>query len=637
MAIDKERQEVTKWHARINTSKLFKDEVAAHWQWHHNVAKYEGNFHELQEHLDIDIPPIQLVFAYIKTELPRLYLRDPHIKINAKKASSIQSAKILEQAINYIWRTKKLKHQIKKSIIDGKLVGHAWTKTGYTGEFGAIEDHEGNVQEFVESEDFFGYRVSWQNIDFDLDSVNPPHDTAWISHEFFIPLEDLKKDKSFTNVNTIQGVGPKPRHSRHSGHTTTRSTSGGSGVSSLHTTGTSLESDVPMARLFEIWDNRKRKVFTIAEGSDRYIKKPIDWPYDLKGFPFSYMRFHEPVEGAYGIPDVTMLMPQFLEKIKIRAAQLDHIKRYNRQYNAKRNTLDAEAKKQLSDAITGAVIESENGPGDIAPIPYPPLPQDAYAVEARIDGDITIVGGQSPLELGAPAKTQTRTIREAIEQQQGSENRRSEQIDVVEDYVEDISQNLIGLLQQFADEPFYVSITGEDPKSISEALQGRPSQQASPQESITTDAGFTFTKEDIQGEFDIDIVSGSTVPLTKAAILEILTQLMPFMQQLGAIPGGPLAGTVGRMFGDLLDLPEIKIAIEQEGRLQKQLQEQQQQQQQELAQNQAVNDAAQVQIQSERISTAQQKNILTAGADAASIQQKERDSIRKNENKGKEE
>lgn len=627
MAIGNEEKDVRKWHSRIDISRRHKDQVGRHWHWHHNVSKYEGAFHELQHTTDIAIPPIQLVFAYIKTELPRLYLRDPHIKINAKKKSTIQAAKILELAVNYIWRTKRVKRQIKRNIIDGKLVGHSWFKSGYTGKFGAIEDHEGNIQEFVESEDFFGYRVPWQQIYFDLDSMDPPHDTSWIAHEFFVPLEDLKKDSNFINVDTIQAAGPKPLHNRHTGGQSRISSIKGS--SAAQSSGNALESDVPMVQLFEIWDKKEQKVFTIAEGSTRYIKKPTKWPYDMKGFPFSYLRFHETIDGAYGIPDVTMLMPQFLEKIKIRASQLDHIKRFNRQYITKPNNIDDENKTALEEARSGAVIEALEGVGSVAAIPYPPLPQDAYAVEDRVDRDAIIVGGQSPLELGAPAKTQTRTIKEAVEQRQGSENRRSEQIDIVEDFVEDISQNLIGLLQQFADEPFYVSVTGEDPRTIINMLEGRPSAVEDPNEAITGRDGFTFTKKDIQGEFDVDVVSGSSTPLNKAAVLEILTQIAPLAQQLGAMPGGPVAGAIAGIFGELLDIPELKVALEQEFRLVQEQREAQSESVQQQRQLEAANDASQTQIQAERIQVQNQKNLLTAAVEAEKIRQKDRDSKRR--------
>jgi len=605
MAIKTEIQEVRQWHARIGLSERFRDRHEQRFKWKEAIEQYKGKYRTLENTVDIPLPIIQLVFAYIKTEIPRLYLRDPHIKVNPKKGSSIQSAKILELALNYIWRVKRLKRQIKKSILDGKLVGHAWFKTGYTAKFGAIEDHEGNIEEFIESEDFFGYRVPWKHMYFDVDSTNPPHDTPWLAHEFWIPLEDAKNDKRFKNTDNLQGSPKIP-------------------VNKDNVINTSKEvrlendQDTLMVRMFEIWDIKKKQKMIIADGSEKYIQKPTKWPYKMRGYPFSYMKFHDVNDEAYGLPDIFMIQDQILERIKIRASQLDHIKRYNRQYITKPNNLQEEAKSLLSSSFSGAVIEAQEGPGSIAPIPYPPLPQDAYAVEDRVANDQILTSGQNPVESGAPARSQTRTIREVIEQQAGSENRRSEQIDIIEDFVEDISENLIGLLQQYATTPFYVSITGEDPATITQNLSTRPS--AADGQAITRPDGFTFTKKDIQGEFDVDIVAGSTVPLNKGAVLEIMTQVVPFVQQLLAQPG-PISSAIGNIFGELLDMPEIKIAIEQQGQLQQQRQEQQAEQLQQQRQLEAANDASQTQIQAERIQVANQKNIMNAAIEAAKLRQ----------------
>jgi len=611
MAIENEIKEVQKWHSRLSTSNKLRTRQGKRYKWEGNTEQYKGRYREIEAQFDIPLPIIQLTFAYIKTELPRLYLRDPHIKVNPKKKSSIQSAKILEKALNYIWRRKRFKQQIKKNIIDGKLVGHSWFKTGYTGKFGTVEDSDGNVMEFIESEDFFGYRVPWKHMYFDVDSVSPPHDSAWIAHEFWLPLDDVKKDSRYSHTDLIKGS-PKDRVN----------------PDDIIKNANDIKSDVLMARLFEFWDIKNEKKFVIADGVDRYIQKPIKWPYKLKGYPFSYLNFHPINDEAYGIPDVFMIQDQMMEQIKLRAQQIDHVKRFNRQLVTEPNNLDDENKSLLAEGITGAVVEAKKGAGSIAPIAYPPVPQDTYAIEDRIVNDRILVSGQNPIESGAPAKAPTRTIREVIEQQAGSENRRSEQIDVIEDFIEDISQNIIGLLQQYADAPFYVAVTGEDPRSFAQQMVTRPSAVESPEDAVTTTEGFTFTKKDIQGEFDVDVVAGSTVPLNKGAVLEILQQIAPLTQQLGAVPGGPVAGAVASIFGDLLELPEIKIALEQEFRVQQQSKEQANEQAQEQQQLESANEAAQTQMQAERIQTQKEKNLYAAALGAAQLRQKEKESIR---------
>ncbi len=67
---------------------------------------------------------------------------------------------------------------------------------------------------------------------------------------------------------------------------------------------------------------------------------------------------------------------------------------------------------------------------------------------------------------------------------------------MVEDFIEDAAGNLVALLQQFADVPMYIKITGEDFQTIQQALQKRPSAQQPG--AVTGPEGFTMTEEYIQ-------------------------------------------------------------------------------------------------------------------------------------------
>jgi len=312
MAKTQEQKDTRMWLDRIGTSEKYREIFRKRYDWEGNTDKYQGFYREIHG-LRIPVPTMNLVFTYVKTELPRLYTRDPHIKVNPKKKSTILGSKILEMALNYLWRTKRTKQENKKNIVDAKLVGHSWFKVGYTGKFKAVEDSDGTVMDQIESEDFFGYRISWKDIFFDVDSIDPPYDTRWIAHRFWVPIEALKKDKKYQNVRMIDGVAK-------------RRDPDGRVIDKDNT-----QSDVLMGELFEVFDKENNERFTLAAGVEAYIKAPIKEPYKMKGLPFSYLEFNDDPDKPYGIPDVTMFMPQILELTKVRAAQLDHLKRYNRQ------------------------------------------------------------------------------------------------------------------------------------------------------------------------------------------------------------------------------------------------------------------------------------------------------------------
>ncbi len=595
----KEASAVQKWLMRIDHSKRYKKQVAERFHWAGLTEKYRGYFAGLQDSADIYVPALNYIFAFVKAEIPRLALRDPKITINPKKGSSILSAKILQKAINYLWRTKKIKRENKKNLLDSLLVGHSWFKTGYTGKFGTIEDANGKQYEFIESEDFFGYRVPYDNIFFNPDSNDPPYDCKWIAHEVWMPLAEVQENKDFKHTAELS---PSIKDEGQVGDRDP--------VDSLRRFGP----DDNMIKMYEVWDKMRGEIFTVTEGCEYFIRAPKAWPYEMKGFPFSFLRLNDDPWCPYGLPDTFMFEPQVMELIKIRAQEIDHIKRFNRQLLLAEGHMTQDAKDQFSMGITGAVLEVQaNGRpiGDIvAPIPYPSIQTDIYAIEDRIQQDMTRTNGQTVTEQGGIQKTATRSLGELDSMNQGASNRREDKIDTIEDFIEDIASNLVALLQQFADMPFYVSVVGdEDMKTFIQEIQNRPSAQA--KGAVTAASGFTFTKEDIQGEFDFEVVPGSTKPFDSAQKLQSMLQILDMLPKLGVQPG-PITQFIGTEIAEELDMVGFQKAVQEEIEASKQRMAQADAQQQQQVQLMAAQQAADVQIKAEREATKQQELQLRA-------------------------
>lgn len=593
----KTSSDIKMWLDKIDVSKRYREKVAERYRWKILTDEYRGDFKEVQNASDIYIPPLNFIFAYVKSEIPSLYLRDPKIKVNAKKGTSHLAARILEKALNYLWRTKRIKRENKKNILDVLLVGHSWFKTGYAGKFGAVEEANGNTYEFIESEDFFGYRVPYKDITFNPDANDPPYDCTWIAHEVCVPLADIQKSKLYKNTKDL-----KP------------SITGEYDLESKDPVNDDKRHDlgVPKARLYEVWDKSTRTVFTIAEGCDHYLKEPQPWPYDMNGFPFSYLRINEDPMCPYGIPDCYMFEPQVLEIMKIRAMMLDHLKRFNRQLLISQGSMGEEAKSHFAAGITGAVIEVNTGGkplGDVAvPTPYPQIQTDIYAIEDRLTQDTINISGQAPSERGASQKTTTRTFKELVEIKKGAENRRSDKIDTIEDFVEDAASNLVALLQQLADIPYFVRIADDDPEKVIEGLQSR--QSAGMEGAVTNGNGFTFTKEDIAGEFDFEVVAGSTKPLDQEQKLSLIVSLFEMLPSVGVMPGGPVYKYLGNEFADELDLGGLKKAIEEEQALAEERAQKQAEQAAQDKQLMVATETADIQLKAEREATRQNETLL---------------------------
>ncbi len=549
-----ENSQVSAWLGRISASKMLREKVAADYNWTDIIDEFHGKFSWSKWGLsDIYIPPLNLTFAYVQTEMPALTLRNPHIKVNPKNQQSINAAKIMEKAINYIWRSKRIKRENTKNIQDGLLVGHSWFKTGYSGEFGVAEDSNGNKYEFIEKEDFFGYRIPWDCVYFNPDAIDPPYDCTWIAHEIWASKENIEGNPNYNPeaVKKLQYATKKKESDKNAGATN-------------YAQYVSDEESL-ICCLYEVWDKSSMTKFTISPGTGQYLETPKPWPYEMRGFPFSYLCFNASPSFAYGIPDVYTFRPQVIELIKVYAMMLDHLKRFNRQLVVKGTPLTADQMSVLQQGVTGTVINEVGLDTVIEPIAYPPMQQDVYAIERLLKEMMIVVSGQSAQEKGGSQVTTTRTVTELEMMKQGNVNRRSRKVDLVEDFITDIAENLVALLQQFADIPYYVRLTGDEYQEVAQALSSRPSAQG--QEAVTGPSGFTFTKEDIQGEFDLVVVPGSTTPLDRQATLQTLMQLIPNLEKFGIRPGGPVAGAIGNIFAENLEMPEIMKAIVMEAQV----------------------------------------------------------------------
>ena len=404
-----EQDEVTKNLASISLSLKIRDQVAREFRWKDYIDQSKGKYSidQITNDPEIEIPPINLVHAFLKEEIPSLYLRDPHFEISPRNGSSIQSAKIREMALNHIWNQKRMKRESKKNIHDAKLVGHSWFKTGFTGKFGTVEDGNGNITEFIESQDFFGYRVSWKDIVINPEAIDPPHDCRWIAHRIVRPLSDVKSNSRYVNTETLEGSSAQPNDGVEMTDDERR-----------------FMSDVKWVTLWEVWDKVNDQVYTLAEGHDRYLEPPKKWPYKMRGFPFSFLGFNKVIDEPYPIPDPYYFEPQVLQLIKIRAQQMDHLKRANRQIEIEDGVMDEEQEQNMAQGLTGNLIKVRTL-GKIKPLEFNNVPFDAYAIEERVKEDLVRVSGQDPIGGVGFQKTTTRTISELIQRQKGAQNRRS--------------------------------------------------------------------------------------------------------------------------------------------------------------------------------------------------------------------
>lgn len=540
-----DKKEFDKWQKRISyMDRYFKNAQAKH-GWKKFAAFLWGRASSVLQ-LNYEIINVNEIYAYIKTSIANLYSRNPYITVNPKKKEEILGAIIKEELLNYRWKSMDMKKCVKRCIAEAKLIGHSWVKLGYSAQTQQFEsDKADEVDEFIVAEDIWAVRVPFENIRFDPDADNPPYDCRWIYHQYLKPISVLEAKYK------IQGIKPNGSYKKE--------------MKDKDKDLPDPEEDNPKTMVYEISDKDSGRKLVCCDGWGEWLENipPVDedciGPYKIKGFPYVMLKFSDfpnryDSQDNFPMADIEAWEDQYVEKVKFRSAQINHIKRFNRQILSKVGNIDQTEKEKLTQGQDGAIIEVQDIT-QTAPMAYAPVQADFYPVENKIDNDRDRICGQSQMDQGGEASTQTRTLGEIQQIQGATGGRKIEQTDVVEDFCKEIAYKFLQLEKQFADVEMIVRVTGNIPDPYLAELYKK---------GIYDGVSLKYTKEDIQSEEDVGIEFGTTMPLNKEMRIAACIQMAKVGQAFGLTPGSFASLELGKSIIKDLGLTAVELAFEKD-------------------------------------------------------------------------
>lgn len=535
---DTKRVTARQWMSRIKRGLKYRDTIRDKQNWKRILDEYKGDYKINSG--DVKAPPINLVFGYVDTATARIYFRDPHISINPRGQQSVNAARIIELDVNYSFGQLKLKANVEKVLKDTFLFGHGWLKFGYIAETGErLSDPGTEPAEYIKNEEIFITYVPYEDVVFDTTmSKDPPRDCRWIAHRIVKPLDKMKEDPTYSYTGKLQ--------------------------SNISTRDAKEEKDDDQTKdgdteLFEFWevtDLDTMKVYCVADSMDKCLKES-DYRYEMKGLNYSMLKFNPINTEPYPLSDIYIIEAQILERVKIRAAQINHIKRWSRQLNIEVGAMTKEEIEKFQLGIDGAVTQRAKGTMPPTPIQYAAIDSDSFEIDNLIQRDIDSVIGQNEIDRGGQGKTETKTKFELQGQMAGSGVRQAKRQDKLEDFLEEVADKYIALVKQFQTTPKYVRITGMKPEAIVAAFGSLPGVQVD-------ETGIKFTREAIQGEYDIEAKAGSTLPLNRENKVKLIESSLQVGPAIGVIPGSPTSIALGKALFRELDMIDVQEAYEQQ-------------------------------------------------------------------------
>ncbi len=546
----KANKKIEKWRARIAAAVQVQQQYNVDYGYDRALMEYRGEYAKAMPTVlkDKKIVPINEIKAFVKTLMPAIYSRDPYIAVNPRGAvgpggtDNALSARVQERSVNGYWREFNLKHEVKRCIVDALLSPWGWLKVGYSAEFGKYEHKDGDPalhpSEFIRSEEIYCVRESYKRIVYDPDSINAPFDCRFIAHKLIVPLDAVKASVVYKNTADLKAsfVGRYPGDDKK-----------------LNRPAEGLTDETEFVILWEIWDRDMGEVLTLPpEGTDKFIGEK-DWPKKLTEYPFVGLTFDINPDANYPQNAISIWEPQLWEKIHLRSMQIDHLKRFGRQLAAQKGSLDKSEVAKLIKGLPG-IIYFNQAKGAPVPLQYPPIQPDMYAVANAVDVDKDNLSGQGNVVRGAAQKTQSRTLGELDKLMMASQNRNSEPQDLVEDFCARVARLIISNQKAHSSIEKLIDFSGEKDEKILEAFKGR----------IDAKGFLKFTKKDIQGDTDITVKCGSTLPMNKENRLQTMTAAIKLGPSIGISPNGKTSKVLGRKIMEDLELDEVTQAYTEE-------------------------------------------------------------------------
>jgi len=423
---------------------------------------------------------VNVTYGHARVAESVLYYEDPYFRVRPRRDIMLApKAQLIEELLNTSWYAMRIGNQVKQAIIDAWLLGWASILVGHS------DYHEPNLLQ--KKGGVYVKRMNPLDLYPEDDVESFSQATYWIRRTMHSTrwLEKVFKKKDWlpdldNSVFQRRVLGTK---------------------------------NTTQATLYEIIDLVDNQMTIISPQHKEVIwKNKYPYPY-FEAPPYVTLVFVEDPERLYPISPNGIVEYQQDELNRIRTQQMRHRKRFNRRYLMQEGSIEADEIQKIEAGEDGVIAKCKADPNTcLTPIQDAPLdPQMTQMYQQDIKSDMReILGINEYLRAGMISRTKSASEANMI--QEGSNIRTRNLAKPVHDFIVDIARRMILVFQNEYDDINYL---------IKPDAQGQLREQM-------------WTKENIAGDFDVEIELGSILPPAPIPY-EVLSQ----QSQQGAVPTGP--------------------------------------------------------------------------------------------------
>jgi len=501
-------------------------------RWQRNYRYFKGNY-------DKGLIPVNIVFGICRTMIPQIYFKAPTVLVRPRPGQPqeytrrMMASKILQSADKYLITQMGLKKTLKLATLDSLLYNVGIMKIGYHSVFsefqvgpsaeaqevlGALAQITGETPTPPEQMTDKEYDKYIQYSYHDLIKPNMPwalrvspkdfvvpvgckniEEAPWCAFRFTKRLEEMKMSPVYNNKSDLRA------------NASLRLENEG-GVDSPaeyknQVAGPAMDDYV---EAWEIWDKRDETIRVVADGHKKFLRDE-DHGLEMQGLPVEIIQFNPDGDDFWGVSHIDAIAPQVLEYTETRTQEAWHRKISNLKVIVDKNKLPPEEIAKIEAGTIGPIILANDDPTKAVYAFTQQMSRDIYKNAEDIFADLKVIIGYNRNQGGE--FEQSRRTAEEIKTVRGVNQIRDDELrDIIADTLADMFAKKIHplLFQNWSNDRF-VEVTSI-PTQTQQPMQ--PGIPAPPAQNVEWKP---FDGAAIRGEYDVEVIPDSTLPLNKEA------------------------------------------------------------------------------------------------------------------------
>ncbi|KKM75102.1 hypothetical protein LCGC14_1393670, partial [marine sediment metagenome] len=482
---------------RIDLGESFRKEKGREATWKKLRRYYRNEFPNMA-----NIIPVNITFGIGRAMLPQVYFRTPSVSIRARKEQFQQNVPLIEAVDNFLLKKLRVKEQMKLILTDVYTDGIGLLKFGYDSLYhGVVPEEqdqlsffesqmtgtplEGAIKELRKDDDTLEYHdlvseempwaLRWDPMSFVVEPGVRDLDSAqWCAFYSLRPLEDVLKDSAYTNTKDLEG---------------TRVHRGTDQREYFSRRRDERDPQIELVELYEIYDKREKRMMVYAKDHDKFLRNE-PWDIPMEGFPCEILHFNKTGDDFYPVSDAQYILTQQDELNDLRTHEAEHRRTASLKGAYDVSKIDEEGKERLASGEVLPLIGVDGDPHTAVAFFRPEMSRDLFAVDEIIQSDVRQMLGFSRNQEGE-FDVDRRTATEARIVQQMSELRTDERRDMLADFLGRTVEKLNQLIFHFWNSPRAIQLGGGEGDWT------------------------TFTGTEIKGEYQIEVIPDSLLPLSR--------------------------------------------------------------------------------------------------------------------------